>query len=239
MEYVASPPHWPMKDQETDVQASQTSDETETQTNDESQTGSDTEETSTDGEDAENKTSDYYEAELKRLRDVEAEKIKLEEQLKEKQRQVDIKNRALQAEKEKKSKPTDAGFNRDDLKKEIMAEIQFDRELSSLTQNKAEQDLVRLHYSKSIVRTGNVQQDLLNARAVANASRVVEILNRQAEDSYAEDSAAASMISGGGSSVNVGTKAQTATRREAEKLLRSFKGFKPEMLKALDTYLPK
>lgn len=223
-----------MADEKTDVQPSETADETETQLKDENQESQTVENTEEGGDDVKQE-GDYYENELKRLKGIEDEKKKLEEDLAEKQRQLEIKNRALQAEKKKKPETTD----RDSLKNEILTEMRVEAEVNRVAANKNERELLMHHYQNSIVRTGNVSDDIKRALAVANANRLAELLNKQAEEDAADDVSAASMASNGYGAPQGSSKMKSATRKEAEAILKSFKGFKPEMLKKLDTYLPR
>lgn len=223
-----------MADEKTDVQPSETAEEIETPSkdvNEESQTVEGTEDTSSEGENDEKQEGDYYEVEAKRLKDELDQKDK---DLAEKNRQIQIKERALQAEKKKKSEPTD----RDSLKKEILNEMRFETELGKTSGSQAERDVIKHHYENSIVRTGNVSEDIKRALAIANANRMGELLGRQAAEDAADDASASSMLSTGYGSPQ-GIKAKSAARKEAEAILKGFKSFKPEMLKKLDQYLPR
>lgn len=210
--------------------------------NEESQTDEAAEDTSTEGEDVENKEGDYYEEELKRLKGIEEEQKRLEKENAEQKRIIEIKNRALQAEK-KKVRPQDAPIDRESLKKELLTEMRFETELERTAATSAERDVIKHHYQNSIVRTGNVTKDIQNARAVANASRLQEILSKQNAEDAQDDESASSMLGGGMRGANQSPKMKTQTRKEAEKTLgalnSSDKDFQARLKKNLDKYLPR
>lgn len=225
-----------MADKKTDVQPSKTADENETQVdetkNEESQTDEDTEGTSTEGEDVENKEGDYYEEELKRLRVIEEEKKKLEEDLAEQKRRVEIKDRALQAEK-KKAKP-EASLDKEAIKQELRTELRVEREIERVGSTEAERQLIQHHYQNSIVKTGNVVDDIRNAVAVANAKRISELLGRQSAEDAAENTSASSMLSGGMQGASGGSRIKSPAQKIAENTL---KHVSPEAAKRVKNYL--
>ncbi len=210
--------------------------ETETSENLESQTDGDSPDPSDGVEDVEKQPSDYYEAELQRLKaDAEEKQKKLDE----KDRQIEIKNRALQAEKKKKV-DTDL-TDRDSLKREVLAEIRLESELDRISKSKAEREVVMHHYKSSIQRTGDVQEDLRRAVAVANAGRVSELLARERSEDDSLEASAASMLGGGNMRGNRPTSTlQSNARKEAEAILKNIKrqGFDgAKAVKHLDNYL--
>ncbi len=240
MEYfpVSGDPSQAMAEEKTDVQTSQTTEETETLENDESQTDEDTT-TDADGEseDVENKEGEsFYEAELKRIQDAEDEKRKkLEEELAETKRQRDIKDRALQAEKKKTKPAAETSTNKDELKREILNEMREEQELERATTNKAERELLKHHLNTTIKRSGDIKIDIQRAWAVTNAARLPELLSRQTQQDEADDSAANSMLSAGYNGQRGPSKIKSPARKIAEEALKN----NPAALKNLDKYLPR
>ena len=226
-------------DEHTVVPTTENTEETETLKTSESQTDEGGVEPSIEPEDVGKKESDYYETELKRLQAVEAEKEKLEESVLEKERIIEHKNRALQAEKNRRRPSTEEPTDRESLKREVLTEIRVDAELEKMTATPAERKIIFHHYQSSIVKTGDVREDLKRALAVSNANRMQELLNRQASEDAADDSAASSMLGTGYGAERGPSHLKSQARKEAENIIKSFKSFKPEMLKNLDKYLPR
>lgn len=222
-----------MAEETTDIQESQTPDEKETQENQKTSTVEDAPDSQTEGGDDAKEQEDFYAKELKRLQGVEAEKKKLEEELLEKERQVELKNRALQAEK-KKVKPelTD----RDALKDELLLEMRLERELSELPD--AQRKVVLHHLQNSIRRTGDVKTDIQRAIAVSNAGRMQELLQQQQAADAADDLGASSMIAGGQNGQRGSNRTQSQARKIAEQWAKEMKNPPKDLLKHLGNYLP-
>lgn len=170
--------------------------------NDDGQTDEDVDAVdSSENEDVEKQEGDqFYADELKRIQELEREKAALDQQLQEKQRQLDIKDRALRKRAEK---PSEAKFDpqsKEELFQEWerrQTEKEAEREIKRLVPDTAAQKLVLHHYKNSIVRSGDVQDDIAAAFAVTNRKRVTEVLNREREQDEQDDVVASSMMSQG------------------------------------------
>lgn len=152
-------------------------------------------------EDVEKQEGDqYYANELKRIEELEREKADFEEQLKEKQRQIEIKDRALQKIKTRRDETKVDSTTKEELFREWeerQAEKEALAEIKRMAPDAAAQKLVMHHYKNSIVRTGDVQDDISAAFAVANRKRVNELMNRERQQDEHDDLVASSMSSQG------------------------------------------
>jgi hypothetical protein len=189
------------------------------------------------GDDGKQEAASWYAEELKRLKGIEAEKKRLEEQMREKERQIAIKDRALQAEKRKAREPAQAS-SLEDMEKRILANLKLEAELDRSTSTKEERELVQRHL-ESIVRTGDPSVDVQRARAVANAARLEQVLHLQAEAEGREADMAGSMLTNGmgTGAFRSGSKAKSTAMREAEAIMDEFSGPLKDAKKHLGKYL--
>ena len=105
----------------------------------------------------------------------------------------------------------------------------------------SERKLVEHHLAHSIVRTGDPATDLRNARALANAARIDEILARQAEEESEAEASVASM-SGGNAGMSSGLRSaqpKTARLKAAEQLVNGFTRLTPEQKKRMSEEMRK
>lgn len=180
----------------------------------------------------ENPTGDsFYQEQLKAM---EEENNRLKEEAAEREKQIEIKNRAIQA---MKKKPEAKSTDHDSLKQELLAEMRAEisrkeaqQFIETVTGDKAEREVFLRHYEK-FPKSGNVQNDVLGAIATANAPRILELLGRNRTDEANEDRVISSMSGGGVRSAQ--PRAKTALRKEVEKLL------PPEAKKYLDKHVPR
>lgn len=68
-----------------------------------------------------------------------------------------------------------------EIVQEEMRKQRFEDKLSLISNNKDEQQLIRHHYNNSIVKSGDVEQDLSNAVALANKHLVDQAKKAEAE----------------------------------------------------------
>lgn len=202
---------------------------TEDTTNDESQTVEAAEDSSSEsGDDVKEKGESYYEEQLKRIQD---EKDKLEAEAKERERQIELKDRAIEAQKKKLKSAQTGNIDVSSLKAEILSDMKLEATIEANAANEAEAKLIKHHLEHSIVRTGDQKLDVLNAKALANAARLNDILARGSVEEEADERSISSM-SGGHVRGTQGSGPKSAVRREAEKLLPK------EMRKYLDPHVP-
>jgi ribonucleotide reductase alpha subunit len=138
-----------------------------------------------------NKDVDKQEGVEKSVYEIELERVNAE--LAKKDDIISKKNRALEAEK-KANKAIDKDVLkaeiRDELKKELSQEwksdlnqSELDRKLNALTADPAERELIKTHYNNSIVKSGNLDEDLQYALAIANRKTVFDQrVNRAIEE---------------------------------------------------------
>lgn len=134
-----------------------------------------------------------YEKQLKELNDSIAKKDDI----------IEKKNRALNSEKNKRKEAEDALADKEDeidddkslsksdreaLKAEMRAEYRAERQiekfeeaLESHTNDKVKRELVRKIYDHKIVKSGNVQEDLANALAIADRNVNAALIEKQAQ----------------------------------------------------------
>ncbi|MFH2232621.1 MAG: hypothetical protein ABII13_05655 [Patescibacteria group bacterium] len=223
--------------------------EKETPQTDDGQTEGDVNiENNSDDEDIDlekNQDESFYKTELARLKELEEKQEKLEKDLAEKERQVEIKNRALQAEKAKRRQKDEDSPPDKDWRDELRAE--FDRrervsdvksELKRLTSSQAQYELALHHFNTAVskISEGNTEQDALMAIALANAKRMPELLQRQLAEDEIDEKVAASMKSGTSSGFSTDVRLKSKARKEAEEILKSID---PKAVKHLNKYLPR
>lgn len=228
MEYTpCSEAHFLMDNEKTADTTAETPVADETVNEDDQTVEGEESESSTDNEQDDEKKEDQtdeYEQELKRLKD----------ELDEKNRQVSIKDRALQAEKKKnKSQDPAPSFDAETIKAEIKAELKAEQTLRSMAGSDSEYELAMHHYQNSIVRSGDMVKDSRHAIALANANRIQELLDR---DHLVEEGQARGISSMSGASRGDGasSKAKSQLRREVEELV---KGINPKAVKHVGKYV--
>lgn len=212
-----------MPNESTDVIPSETGSESETPTNEESETVEPVEPHPEGETETTENQADYYEQELKRLSELEVENERLHKEAAEKNRQIEIKNRALQVEKEKrKPAPSDDWADREERLLQRLETRQQLRDaevrIKSLTRHPAEQQLILKHYNASIVKTGDVERDVQRALAVANEGRIHDLLKQTFEDDRG-DATSISSMTGGTRSTSDLRKPKSAIRKEIEKMI--------------------
>lgn len=128
-----------------------------------------------------------YEAQLAELRK-RAEQA--EAKLKEKDEIIENKNRAIETTKKKLKEVTPE----DELEERLLKRLQEKQQVesvnarvSALTNDPAERDVILHHYNNSIVRTGNFEEDLKNAIAIANRDNVWEQKRNRALEERREE----------------------------------------------------
>ena len=157
-----------MPEESTDVIPSETGSEVETPKTPvtEAVEGSET------TDDVKQEQSPYLE-ELEAIKKREADLVK---EVEERKRQLELKDRALQAEKKKAKEATP-----DDLEERIKRSVNealqagdVSRHVNGLTSDTHERELILHHYENSIIKTGNLAEDVMTALAVANRKVVAE-----------------------------------------------------------------
>ncbi|MFA6158979.1 MAG: hypothetical protein WC763_05170 [Candidatus Paceibacterota bacterium] len=206
-----------MSDEITDVQPSETAEGTETLETPATPTDEDVlADAQGDTETSENQEGDeYYKEQLKQLQE---ENDQLKAEADERKRQVELKDRAIEAQKKKLKMTATSGIDVSSLKAEVLQDIRLDATIEAHASSDAEAKLIRHHLDHSIVRTGDPRKDVQNAKALANAARVNEILSRDNQEDEREARSIASM-SGGNARGPAGSRPKPAHIREAEKLL--------------------
>lgn len=203
----------------TDAVQSENEQENET-LNDEIKTDENITDTQTDDGDVEKQELSVYEKELAELKKREEESKNQVEKLKD---IVDKKNRALEAEK-KKNKPDFSEVEKlreelDKLRADIMGG-ELNKSISAITNDQAERELILRHYNTSIVKTGNLEEDLQNALAIANRSIVMEQKRNKALEEGNENFLA-SFAKNGSIKGNAPAVSSDPIQRETEALVRS------------------
>lgn len=189
-----------------------------------------------------------YEEELKRI---EAEKLELQKKhdaevadLEDKRRkQMEIKDRALEKAK-KDSEPFKADMKRE-MRDELIRELDA-REVRSLMKQTVTDPTARkviMHYYDTLpdsLRSGDPQEDLNTAIALANRKRMPELLSQQSADNEAERRSISSMGGGGNLPGRSGFERQpSATARTASRLASAFAGGDKDVSKKLNERINK
>lgn len=168
----------------------------------------------------------------KQLEEFRKKEEALKAELKVKEDLLTNKNRAIESLKKKTQDVPDEDALADRLLRKMderNVERDIQSKIASLTSDSAEREVILRHYQSSIVRTGNVEEDLKNAIALANRDVVWEQRRNRALEERREDfitSFAGTSLRGdtGSSRTNDPIMAQT------EALLRSIN---PEAIKHL------
>lgn len=180
-----------------------------------------------------------YEIELERIEADAAEKVRIAEEKAAKAEedrltQVAIKDKAIEKEKAK-TKDT-----KDQWKAELKEELRQERLLEKAEQEINEQitdpaarKLALHHYNNSIVKSGNVAEDVEMALAIVERKRLQTLREMEALDDENADISARSMGGGEG----VGTRSfqgpTSRAHREAEQVARAFAGGDKDKAKKL------
>lgn len=164
---------------------------------------------------------------------IEAERLALEErheaELKakdeERQRLMRIKDEAITKEKNKTRDVKDEWKNelRDELRREREMEKAQER-INASTDDPAARKVILHHYQNTIRTTGNVEEDILAAIAVANRHRVSSILNVESSEDMADRKSISSMGGDGSSTRDSFKMSPSAAARTAGALARAFAG---------------
>lgn len=182
-----------------------------------------------------------YQAELDRI---EADKKAIEAKHKQELDDIETKRREQMAFKDKaleKAKKDSEPFKNDlkrEMKDEILRELDL-REARSIlkdqSQDMTEQKVVLHHYENlpDSLRTGDVEEDLLTARALALKKRIPEMLNQQNMDAENERKSIASMGGGNLPGRSSFQKSSSAAARTASLLTQAYAKGKPELAKKL------
>lgn len=211
-------------DNTADQQAEDTqvsADETENSTNEDTETTENAASTQEDSGDGEKQELSPYERELAKLRKRDEER---EKELAKKDEIIEHKNRALEATKKqlKEAKPSEV----EELKAKIaklesrVGGDEAKRLISTLTTDQAERELIEHHYNSSIVKTGNLVDDIQNALALANRSVVMEQKRNRAIEEGNENFLA-SFAKGGAVKGDQPGVTLNPIQRQAEDLVRS------------------
>lgn len=164
-----------------------------------------------------------YEKELAELRKRDEER---KAELEKKEEIIEHKNRAIETLKKKTKEVEESKVEK--LEKEIEAlksNLQGDsvkQKISQLTNDPAERELIERHYNNSIVKSGNLLEDLQNAIAIANRSLVLEQKQNRALEEGNENFLA-TFSKGSGVKGEMPGAVSDPVQREAEALVRSLK----------------
>lgn len=128
-----------------------------------------------------------YEAQLKELKKRAEE---AEAKLEEKDKIIENKNRAIESSKKKLRESTPE----DELEERLLRRLEEKQQIGSvksrigaLTSDPNEQELILHHFEKTVQRTGNFEEDLKNAVALANRDIVWEQKRNRAMEERRED----------------------------------------------------
>lgn len=168
-----------------------------------------------------------YAKQLKELQDREKE---LKEQLEKKDALIVNKNRAIEALKKQPAE------SEDDITEKILKRLEgkqteqaIQSKINALTGDSAEREVILRHYKDSIVKSGNVDEDLKSAIALANRDQIWETRRNRALEERHEDF----VTSFAGTSLRGETpksNSQDPILRQAEEIVRSIN---PEAVKYL------
>ena len=77
-----------------------------------------------------------------------------------------------------------------------MQQGEFERALGELSSNDKEQQLIKYHYENTIQPSGNMREDLENAKLLANRKRLVSQLNEAIRSARSSETTSQSSSSG-------------------------------------------
>lgn len=174
----------------------------------------------------------------KQLEELRKRAEEAEAKLQEKDKLIENKNRAIEATKKKLKESTPE----DELEARLIARLeekqnaqQLKAKIHALTSDPAEQEVIERHYNTSILKTGNIDNDLKNAVAIANSDQVWEQRRNRAMEERREDF----MTSFAGTSLRgdaPGSKVRDPIYAAAADIVRSIN---PDAVKHLDNYFKK
>ena len=164
-----------------------------------------------------------YEQELADLK--EREEV-LKKELEKKEEIIEHKNRAIETTKNKLKNATSSS-EIEDLRKELetlksgLQGSEVKRMIAKISTDPAERELIERHYNSSIRLTGNLEDDVQNALAIANRSVVMEQKRNRAMEEQNEDFLASFAKGGSATGNSPKTYVSNPIQREAEELVRS------------------
>lgn len=127
----------------------------------------------------------------KQLRELREREEKLKAELEEKEKILANKNRAIEA---MKKKTAESPVSEDELAEKLLRRLEEKQSekdirtrISALTDDVAEREVIERHYMSSIVRTGNIDEDLKRAIAIADGDRIWEQRRNRALEERRED----------------------------------------------------
>ena len=166
----------------------------------------------------------------KQLEELRTREKELNEKLEKQNELIANKNRAIES---MKKKPTES---EDDITEKVLKRIEgrqteerVQSKVNALTGDSAEREVIMKHYQSSIVKTGNLDEDLKSAIALAQRDQIWESRSNKALEERREDFITAFA----GTSLrgeNPKTNSQDPIMRQAEALVRSIN---PDALKYL------
>jgi hypothetical protein len=171
----------------------------------------------------------------KQLKELQARAEAAESKLTEKEEIIENKNRAIEAQKQKLKKSTPE----DELTERLLARVEerqteksVESRVQALTSDKAEQDVILHHYRSSIVKTGNVDNDLKMAVALTDGDKNWEQRANRAMEERRED-----FITGfAGSSLRGETKNSTIRNPIHAAAAEIVRAVNPKAVERLDDY---
>lgn len=166
----------------------------------------------------------------KQLEELRAREKELNEKLEKQNELIANKNRAIESMKKKPAESEDELVERAIKRIEgRQTEERVVSKVNALTGDSAEREVIMKHYQSSIVKTGNLDEDLKSAIALAQRDQIWESRSNKALEERREDfitAFAGTSLRGEAPSTN----SQDPIMRQAEALVRSIN---PEALKYL------
>lgn len=175
---------------------------------------------------------DRIELEKKLLED--RHKEELATQRAERDRIMALKDKALNDEKEKTKSVKESW--KSELKEELRQERTLERaqdEINKSTDDLSARKVILHHYQNSIVRSGNLADDIQMAIAIANRKRVAELLNERAAEDMDNKKSIASMGGGNLPGRSLFDLPPSAVARAASRLTAAYAGKDKEKAKKL------
>lgn len=127
----------------------------------------------------------------KQLRELQESEEKLKAELEEKEKILANKNRAIES---LKKKTADTSVSEDELTDKLLKRLeerQSEKDIRSriaaLTYDVAEREVIERHFKSSIVKTGNLDEDLKRAIAIADGDKIWEQRRNRALEERRED----------------------------------------------------
>ena len=177
-----------------------------------------------------------YQEELERIEaEKEAIRGQLEEEKAEKARLMELKDKAIKAEKDKTKDVKTS------LKEEIMQEWRQElalkeakKAISSITDDPVAQKVTLHHFERlpESLKTGDVEEDLLTAYALANRKRIASLTSAQSAEDMGTQRSISSLGNGSSGRSSFQTSPSAAARL-AESLARAYAGKDKDLAKRL------